>query len=99
MLPTPFDWLNCFFMNMDPESENPDPTKKDPIWEHETNPEAHASEWIGAVLLYLVTFGSRDFDAIYSRKNRLRNSLVGTLVKLIVFTVVVYWVLQHAKEV
>ena len=84
-------------MDMDPEPNNPDPPKKNPIWEHETNPDAHASGWIGAVLLYLATFGSRDFDAIYSPKNRLRNSIVGTLLKLIVFTGVVYLALRHAK--
>lgn len=84
-------------MDLDSESNRPDPRKKNPIWDHETNPEAHASEWIGAVLLYLVTFGSRDFDAIYSRKNRLRNSIVGTLVKLLLFTGLVYMVLRNAK--
>ncbi len=84
-------------MDMDPESENPDTSKKDPIWEHETNPAAHSSEWLGAVLWYLMTFGSCDFDAIYSSKNRLRNSIVGMLLKLFVFTGVVYWVLKHAK--
>ena len=84
-------------MDMDTEPNNPDPPKKDPIWEHETNPAAHSSEWLGAVLWYFLTLGSRDFDVVYSSKNRLRNSIVGTLLKLFVFTGAVYWVLRHAK--
>lgn len=82
---------------MDPEAEKDNPGKNDPIWDHETNPAAHSSEWIGAVTLYLLAFGSKEFDSIYSREKRLRNSIVGTLVKLALFTGVVYLVLRYSK--
>jgi len=82
-------------MDTDPEENNS--RKNNPIWEPETNPGAHSSEWIGAVAVYLIAFGSKDFDAIYTKKKRLRNSIVGTLVKLLLFTGVVYFVLQNTR--
>ena len=72
--------------------------KDDPIWENETNPAAHSAEWIGAVTLYLLTFGRQDFDAIYTRNKRMRNSMVGTLVKLLLFIGIVYLVLRYSRE-
>ena len=47
--------------------------------------------------IYLLTFGSRDFDAIYRKEKRLRNSIIGTLVKLLLFTGLVYLVLRYSK--
>ena len=82
---------------MDTEPDKNNTRKNDPIWEHETNPAAHSAEWIGALTIYLLTFGSKDFDAIYRNRNRLRNSIVGILVKLLLFTGVVYLVLRNSK--
>ena len=82
---------------METEPDKRHTGKNDPIWEHETNPGAHSSEWIGAVTIYLLTFGSRDFDAIYRKEKRLRNSIIGTLVKLLLFTGLVYLVLRYSK--
>jgi hypothetical protein len=82
---------------MDPEAEKDKSRKNDPIWEHETNPGAHSSEWIGALTVYLLAFGSRDFDAIYRKEKRLRNSIIGTFVKLLLFTGIVYLVLRYSK--
>mgnify|MGYP001062570294 CR=1 FL=1 len=82
-------------MDTKPKKENSG--KQDPIWEDETNPGAHSSEWLGAVTIYLLTFGGKDFDSIYRKEKRLGNSIIGTLVKLLLFTGVVYLVLQYAK--
>ncbi len=82
---------------MDPEAEKDKSSKNDPIWEHETNPAAHSSEWIGAVTVYLLTLGSTDFEGIYRKEKRLRNSIIGTLVKLLLFTGLVYIVIRNAK--
>jgi len=82
---------------VDTEPKETNSRKSNPIWDHETNPGAHSSEWIGAVTAYLLAFGSKDFDAIYTKKKRLRNSIVGTLVKLLLFTGAVYFVLQNRK--
>ena len=57
-----------------------------------------AAEWIGAVTVYLLNFGLQDFDAIYTRKKRLRNSIIGTLVKLLLFVGVVYLGLRYSGE-
>ena len=70
--------------------------KHDPIWESETNHHAHSSEWIGAIVSYLIFFGKKDFNHLYVSKERNKNSFIGTLVKLIIFFLIIYLVFRFA---
>ncbi|MBT8314422.1 MAG: hypothetical protein KJP26_08165 [Maribacter sp.] len=75
---------------MEDKSKQGNPDSYDPIWDNETNPSAHSSEWIGAVLRYLFSFGSIKFESIYINKDRNKNSIIGTVAKLSLFFLVLY---------
>ena len=62
----------------------------DPTWQNHTNYSANSSEWLGAVFIYLTALGRKDFNSLYTRKSRLKNSIIGTLIKLFFFAILVY---------
>lgn len=80
-------------LKTNPES----PQKQNPIWESETYYHAHSSEWLGAVVRYLLLFGRKDFDAISVKKERKKNSVIGTILKLILFFLFIYLVYRFVE--
>ncbi len=82
---------------MDINSDPGNSQKKDPIWEPETNHHAHSSEWIGAVIRYLLLLGNKDFNEFYTKKERNKNSILGTVIKLSLFFLVIYLVFRFRK--
>ncbi|UCD61087.1 MAG: hypothetical protein JSV59_00485 [Flavobacteriaceae bacterium] len=80
-------------LKTNPES----PQKQDSIWESETDHHAHSSEWLGAVVRYLLLFGRKDFDAIFVKKERKKNYVIGTVIKLALFFLFIYLVFRFVE--
>ena len=59
-------------------------------WDSEAESGLHSSEWLGAVLLYALKFGKKEFSLIYKKENTFRNALLGWLLKIILLALIIF---------